>query len=592
MPFAANTILLKNIPLSYLDGRLILNGTGLSFVNEGSAPSNVVFTTGDQTISGRKIFAGYLDAGNRYLISSNGYNVLDWEDRVLSEQGSTKLDWVANEVYGVWTHTGVATSSGHIVNYGKLTDYAYPKSNPSGYFNRSGTSILYATYGGSYPSVDLDQGILYTNYYNTSGQSVDYNGMNLYNGKTGPERKLRANWDAAELYDNNESQSIIWMDRQLTTSTGFSDVALDWENKIISGDWQTDTKPTSSGHIINKGYLDSYSEMVRTFGDQNIIGGKVFYSLGESLDYYPSLDIENQKLLHNHYSATYNRYHSGAVINWRAGVLGWSEVGPYDSIDYPRISLESGILYKYNSPDSLAAIKLDSSELFDGTNTKIDWENDRLYSYYNYQHYIAFDWKHSKIATGAEASGGVVFNGFESKLYYTGAESLNWAYKNLVGNWQIDTVPTTSGHIINKGYCDSNSIYSIQFGHASLIPTDSTTYYFGGAFSDLPGSVQATSPVMVVPTSGVLRKIVGNASIMTTLSTAETISMIVYLNNSPIATGSYNTTGYNNKIFSGLSSINRNVNALDTLQLGMSCPAWTVNPIGANNSLIAQISLG
>ena len=307
MPFAANTILLKNIPLSYLDGRLLLNGTGLSFVNEGSTPSNVVFTTGDQTISGVKVFEGFAHFGNRLLIDSSGVYKIDWE--------------------------------------------------------------------------------------------------------------------AGIIRSNDEASSVDWEYRTLYGING--DGSLDW----------------------------------------------------------------------------YNRH------------------------------------------------CLDANET------------------------ISIDWDSRALVSGAETG-------------------LSWGQKTLYGVWSHTGVPTSSGHIVNKSYHDANSVYSMQFGHASLTPTDSTTYYFGAAFSDVPTSTQSTSPVMVVPTSGVLRKIVGNASMMTTLGNAETVSMIVYKNGVAAATGTYVATGYNNKIFSGLSSINLNVNALDTLQLGMSCPVWTVNPVGINNSLIAQISLG
>jgi hypothetical protein len=582
MSFAFRNIILNQSTLSQSGGRLSIGGVPVAFLSEaaggvtgltvGSGDARYVSLTGAQTISGAKVFAGSLDAGNRYLIGADGYINLDWDDRAVFSQGVTKLDWGVNEVYGVWTHTGAATTSGHIANYhavtgysyprstnpsgyvtgsvvratetgafvstgqtgvfyprtnpsgylagvpsdvvrttgtqtisgsktfgeaGELrgrwkytghtafandivmpddiasyrnvTDYAYPASNPSGYFNKSGASVLYATYGASYPSVDLDQGILYTNYYNTSGHSIDYNGMNLYNGKTGSERKLRANWDLGELYDSNEAQSITWLERILSTSAGFSDVSLNWETRSL---------------------FDIAGNLVLDWDTSHVYGESGLYSIG------------------------------------------WADRLLYD-----------------NSPSICVSA---------------DWNNRKLYS-----------------VTGAG----------------TVQTTLDWQNRVLSGNWQTNCVPTATGHIVNKAYVDSvvgasSGVYTLQLSHNQFSPADTLTYYIAAAVGHTPITTQSSSPVIAVPTSGVLRKIIGTAFVAGTLGTSETVSLIVYKNGTSVATGSYLASGRNNTIVSGLSGLSVPVGYLDTLQLAMVCPTWATNPTNLTNSLSAYVSLG
>lgn len=582
MSFAFRNIILNQSTLSQSGGRLSIGGVPLAFLSEAtggvtgltvaSGDARYVSLTGAQTISGAKVFAGSLDAGNRYLIGSDGQTNLDWDDRAVFSQGVTKLDWGVNEIYGVWSHTGAATTSGHIANYhtvtgysyprstnpsgyvtgsvvrttetgafvstgqtgafyprtnpsgylagvpsdvvrttgtqtisgsktfgeaGELrgrwkytghtafandivmpndiasyrnvTDYAYPASNPSGYFNKSGASVLYATYGASYPSVDLDQGILYTNYYNTSGHSIDYNGMNLYNGKTGSERKLRANWDLGELYDSNEAQSITWLERILSTSAGFSDVSLNWETRSL---------------------FDIAGNLVLDWDTSHVYGESGLYSIG------------------------------------------WADRLLFD-----------------NSPSICVSA---------------DWNNRKLYS-----------------VTGVG----------------TVQTTLDWQNRVLSGNWQTNCIPTATGHIVNKAYVDSvagasSGVYTLSFGHSTTNPADSTTYYFGGCSDAVLGTSSTNVSVVPAPQSGVLRKIIGNANVAGTLGTSEVVSLIVYVNGLSVATGSYYMSGRNNTISSGLQSINRNVSELDTIYLSTVAPNWSTNPTTVRQSAVAYISLG
>ena len=171
--------------------------------------------------------------------------------------------------------------------------------------------------------------------------------------------------------------------------------------------------------------------------------------------------------------------------------------------------------------------------------------------------------------------------------------------KTLSGQWHTNTVPTTSTHIANKAYVDSvagasSGVFTLPFGHSvQYTISDSTSYYFGGCSDMTLQTTAANSSVVVNPQSGVLRKVVGNANVAGMLTSSEIVSLIVYLNDSPVATGSYQMTGKNNTIISGLDAINRNISYLDRLYLATVTPAWTgLNPTSIRQSAVAYISLG
>lgn len=94
---------------------------------------------------------------------------------------------------------------------------------------------------------------------------------------------ISVDWSEKSLFTSDQSVSASWDDRILSDSS--EDASVDWENKQLSGNWQTNTNPTSSGHIVNKGYLDNVTgslgvtipnDVVRTTGNQSISGNKVF----------------------------------------------------------------------------------------------------------------------------------------------------------------------------------------------------------------------------------------------------------------------------------------------------------------------------
>ncbi len=91
-------------------------------------------------------------------------------------------------------------------------------------------------------------------------------------------------WGNYSLIDSLQNQSLDWGARELRTGAG-GNPSLNWGTKQLSGNWLTDTLPVVSGHLINKGYLDSITgqitspnitNLVHTTGNETINGLKTF----------------------------------------------------------------------------------------------------------------------------------------------------------------------------------------------------------------------------------------------------------------------------------------------------------------------------
>lgn len=74
---------------------------------------------------------------------SDGFLAADWRSRTLNDGlGSTSLDWTNRSLVGTWTLDTHATGNNDVVNLSALVDYAYPRSNPSGYVTGVDTTIF------------------------------------------------------------------------------------------------------------------------------------------------------------------------------------------------------------------------------------------------------------------------------------------------------------------------------------------------------------------------------------------------------------------------------------------------------------------
>ena len=160
----------------------------------------------------------------------------------------------------------------------------------------------------------------------------------------------------------------------------------------------------------------------------------------------------------------------------------------------------------------------------------------------------------------------------------------------LMGEWISDFSPTQTGGLATKGYVDSTSSYTIPFIHSVSNVIASTDYYFASAPVAISTS-QSTSPVTIIPKSGVLQSLIGVFSIAGTLASTGVVSIFVHKNGTPVATGTYLATGRNNVISSGVQNLNIPVAALDQIQLKITTPAWSTAPTSTSHSLNAYVTL-
>lgn len=203
------------------------------------------------------------------------------------------------------------------------------------------------------------------------------------------------------LLSANGDDSVHFNNRQL--HDGSEIVTVDWNTKTLSGNWLTNTSPTTANHIINKGYLDnitgqitSPSNVVFTTGTQNIAGTKGFIDL--------------------------LKIYSGETI--------------YDNSLSPIVDINSSSgTFRLYYPNS-AFIFMDNNGVFRSSlnNVYLNVNSGTLH---------------------------------DSSLQI----ALDWDDRQLSGQWQTNTNPSSSGHIINKGYLDS-ALSSLSVSNVVFITGD------------------------------------------------------------------------------------------------------------------------
>lgn len=596
MAFAFHDIILNGIPVTYSAGRITLNGSGLAYASEAagsvtgltveSGDARYVNITGNETVLGVKTFTGSVIAQDGLVSSGN----------IQMQKGNPRLQFRDTSAGGHSQGFDIHVDTGRFYiddNTYNSIFFDYGSNGNNNTLKLAANQLsFYTSPSGSTPQIalliDTGRNTRVSGNLYVSGVLLDSAGNQTIDPKNYyllSNGIISLDWTERSASSNDGTIALSWTDRVLLDTS--ENASVSWGGRQLSGDWLANTNPTTSGHIINKGYLDSItgslgggvgSDVVRTTGVQNIYGQKVFYKTYENIDYEiidsKSLDVYNRELLAETYSDTFSKYHTGVVFGWQSGLLGWSEITLYENYDFPRFSLESGVLYRYTSPNSYPSINLDTMRLIDGSDTKLDWSLSRL------------------ITTGTSSVD------WGNRLLYSdaGSQSANWNSKALYGNWSTDTSPTASNHLVNKSYVDSNSSFTLGFGHKMVSPADSTTststhYYFGGIWDETPTTTQSDTSVVYVPTSGILRNIVGNCYVQGTLASSEDVYLVVSVNGSDVATGTYKMTGRNNIIQSGLQSINRNLSKYDSIQMRFS-GSWATNPINIRHNLNAYITLG
>ncbi len=213
-------------PLTGNPAGYITTGQTGSFGNQ--ALSNVVFQTGNQTISGIKtfsagIFASSISSPNSFATINfdeayfYDFNLtqysLNWDLRQLYDpNGQVSADWNTRSLVGDWglvhntgneTVSGTKTFSGPFrVTYSGFTILEVDSLGVLAFYDRNNNGI--------YDTVS-------NTFNNSHGQTIDINNF--------------------LLLDSNESPS------------------LNWDTHTLTGDWQTNTIPTASGHVVNLGFI-------------------------------------------------------------------------------------------------------------------------------------------------------------------------------------------------------------------------------------------------------------------------------------------------------------------------------------------------
>lgn len=496
MAFAFHDIILNGIPVTYSAGRITLNGSGLAYASEAagsvtgltveSGDARYVNITGDETVLGVKTFTGSVVAQDGVASSGN----------IQISKGNPRLQFRDASAGGHSQGFDIHVDTGRFYiddNTYNSIFFDYGSNGNNNTLKLAANQLsFYTSPSGSTPQIalliDTGRNTRVSGNLYVSGVLIDSVGnqtidpKNYYlisNGVTSLD------WTERSVSSSDSVVSMSWEDRALLDTSEIP--SLNWGLRTLSGNWLTNTTPTSSGHIINKGYLDSVtgslgggvgSDVVRTTGNQTISGIKKFSdTIASSLDGYESCSMDNRML---------HRSDGDPVMSW---------------------------------------------------------------------------------------------------------DTLNLSYL-----WTHSSAPTDPYHIANKAYVDSNSSFTLGFGHKTINPADSTPststhHYFGGICDEIPTTTQSDASVVYVPTSGILRSIVGNCFVQGTLASSEDVYLVVSVNGSDVATGTYKMTGRNNIIQSGLQSINRNLSKYDSIQMRFS-GSWATNPMNVRHNLNAYITLG
>jgi hypothetical protein len=260
-----------------------VNITGKLLVSGISLTEKIVYTTGDQIISGQKIFLGLvgtniitaggfgddtrIDLVNRQLLDSTPNPVVDWNLYQLNGIGGLTVDWNSTILTGGnWKVQGLNVSGISINPNTVLTSSNQNVSGIKQFYNQ--TKFL--------------SGL------NTSG-NVDITGslnvrstLNVDNITTSSsDTDIRVDVVNRQLFDNTPIATVDWGIGQLIFNGA---LMVDWQRNLLSGgNWQAQALRVSGVSVTTggpyyplsnpMGYLSSTTGVVVTTGDQILISG-------------------------------------------------------------------------------------------------------------------------------------------------------------------------------------------------------------------------------------------------------------------------------------------------------------------------------
>ena len=283
---------------------------------------------------------------------SDGFLAADWRSRTLNDGlGSTSLDWTNRSLFGAWTLDTEATGNNDVVNLAALVDYAYPRSNPSGFATGIDVSLfVLKSETGSYSS------LFYPLLTNPSGYVT---GDVVRPSQTGLFLTSSSlSGYATQTYVNNASGALRTDISYLQTLTGDYYPRTNPSGFITgfnSGDYVTGqvVRPSETGDFATQSYVAGVSGAIRT--DISLIQSTtgdytgLFYPLSSNpANYVTGLVVrpsETGAFITS--SQTGQFYPMSNPSGYATGVdvsnlVSKSETGVYTDIFYPRLLNPSG----------------------------------------------------------------------------------------------------------------------------------------------------------------------------------------------------------------------------------------------------------
>lgn len=241
------------------------------FIN--AIPSDVVRTTGNQTISGTKIFAGNVSgtvggfniSTDGQLTTTTGPRIHTRFGQLFSHPSTGVMNWVSRELQGAWSHVETPTLGTHIINKAYLDNalsvlpFATLDTNQTFTAQKTFDNFIYFTdgvdfqggvnfgssvsaneinNGGNYSKIDINSSLLYDA---SNVQAVDWNSKILSDTSPSVDWASRALYDASYVQamywgnriclDTASYTSIDWNNRNLNAADGT--LAIDWANRIL-----------------------------------------------------------------------------------------------------------------------------------------------------------------------------------------------------------------------------------------------------------------------------------------------------------------------------------------------------------------------
>lgn len=221
--------------------------------------SNVETLNWDQGYTSDSSSVASIDWEDRALINSNENGVLSWEYCSMDDpEGNASIDWayraLSSPGEGIAPASQTLTwheDSSFLMHGTKVvfnwTDAIFYDSDEIATANTR-LRALYDSEG--------ENSLLWGDrktFRQNDTEAIDWQLSNL----VGDDGSVRMNWSLSTLYGVGPSESLNWGSRQLIFN---SEISLDWENKILSGEWKSNSNDTNPDSIV------TYKKLSQMYG--------------------------------------------------------------------------------------------------------------------------------------------------------------------------------------------------------------------------------------------------------------------------------------------------------------------------------------